>query len=314
MYKIDAYLLCIDRRKKINFQTPRERIQKTARPVEEQNMNKKRIVTITVVLLVAATTLFASAVAESHQLWGQADKIVDGSSAYLPGMRTIDMRTFDVSGNVMETAQATVYQTLNDNGSNIDVRTAGDREVFDVLGTFSNGCIVTPFDDDLFAMTPKATGTETVDGKTCAVYEAKMAFGGTVIGYAPEDTPPCFVFGWRFTNDPMDYASEDRGSQMSSFNGHFTGDILATVWIDQQAGTLVKLENNWSLDNEKAGERITLKQVVNYETSTVDGSILCLPSSIAATGKLVRTSGEIGVHKVVEFAINEAQEGFFSTK
>lgn len=314
MYKMDAYLLCIDRWKKINFPVHPKRFQKTAYSVEERNMNKKRIVTITVALLVAATALFASAASEAHQLWIQADNIVDGSAAYLPRTRTIDMQTFDASGNVLETAQATVYQTLTDNGRNIDIRTAGDREVLDVLGTFSNGGIVTPFDNDLFSMTSKATGTETVDGKTCTVYEAKMAFGGTVIGYAPDDTLPCSVFGWRFTNDPMDYACEDRDSQMSSFNGNFTGDVSATVWLDQHTGTLVKLENDWILDNGKAGERITLKQVVNYETSTVDGSTICLPSSIAATGKLVRTSGVIGVHKVVEFSINETQEGFFSTK
>ncbi len=127
-------------------------------------MNKKRMTTIATALLVATTALFASGASESRELWSQANKVVDHSANYLPGTRTIAMRTLGVSGDILETSQATVHQALSGNDSHVDVRAVGDKEILDVLGKFFDGRVVTPFDNALFSVDSKATATEIVDG------------------------------------------------------------------------------------------------------------------------------------------------------
>lgn len=256
-------------------------------------MNKKRMITIAAVLLVTTAALFASGATETDKLWFHANKAADNSVSFLPGTRTIDMQTFDASGNVLETSQVTVYQTPVNYGRYLDNRVVGDTAALDILNRFFDGGVVTPFEDNLFDMDYDVVGTEVVNGLTCTVYEVEMAFDRALPTYDPNYEASGEIVGWDFSNDDFD------------------GDITATIWVDQESKALVKLVNDWKLSEVMSKGNLSLIQTVDYEISTIDGETISLPSTIATTGKLTQRQGGSGYYAITEFAINEVQSDFF---
>ncbi len=256
-------------------------------------MSKKRLITVAAVLIAATAALFASGATETDKLWFYADKVADNSVLFLPGTRTIELQTFDASGDVLKTSASTVYQTPVNYGRYIENRITGDTDTVELLNRFFDGGVLTPFEDNLYDMDYDAVGTEIINGRTCTVYEVNMAFDSALLTYDPVYRASGEILGWNSDDDDFDDA------------------ITATIWVDQETNALVKLVNKWKINDVMSKGKLSIIQTVEYEISMIDAEVISLPSTITTTGKLTQRQDGSGYYTVTDFAINEVQSDFF---
>lgn len=256
-------------------------------------MNKKRMITVATVLIVATAALFASGATETDKLWFHADEVADASVVFLPGTRTIELQTFDAAGNVLETSEATVSQTPVNYGRYIENRVTGDASALEILNRFFDGGVLTPFEDNLYDLDYDAVGTEVVNGRTCTVYDVELAFDSALLTYDPNYRASGEILGWDFSEDDFD------------------DDITATIWVDQETNALVKLVNKWKISDVMSKGKLNITQTVDYEISTIEGEVITLPSTITTTGKLTQRESGSGYYTITDFSISETQSDFF---
>ncbi|MFA6689192.1 MAG: hypothetical protein ACOX6K_04275 [Sphaerochaetaceae bacterium] len=256
-------------------------------------MRNKKTITLAMVLVIASAALFASGASETDKLWFHADEAADASSVFLPGTRIIEMTTFDASGAALETSGATVYQTPVNYGRYLENRIVGDGSIVDLLGRFFDGGVITPFEDNLYDIDYSVAGTEILDGRVCTVYEVELAMDKALLTYDPNYQASGDIIGWDSSNEDFD------------------DTLLATVWIDQDTKAIVKLVNEWKIDDGISSGKLAITQTVDYTVSTVDGTVVSLPSSIATDGRLTQRQDGSGYYTITDFSIKETQSDFF---
>ena len=190
-------------------------------------MDKKIMACCVAILLIAATgSLSASATGETASadaLWNKADTIADASEHYLPGIRQISYQETDGKGNTVYADQAVALLKGTNNDRYIEVRKFGNSDIFDLMERYTDGTVMTPFVDNLYDMDYTYTGvTETVNGKSCDVYNFEIALDSNLFQYDPNYTESGILLGWDSDEDDFD------------------GSLTGTVWIDKVSGALMK--------------------------------------------------------------------------
>lgn len=257
-------------------------------------MNKKIMACCVAILLVAAAgSLSASAATENNigvTLWSKANAIADASESHLPGVRQISYQETDGKGNTVYADQAVALLEGVLGGRYIQVREFGDEAIFDLMDRYTDGLVITPFADNLYAMEYTYTGvSETVNGKSADVYTFQMALDSDLLHYDPNYTPSGKLLGWDSDDD--------------DFDDTFTG----TIWLDRVTGAPVKLVNNISLPDNTTIGSLTIEQTIYF---TIANGIVT-PSQIGTVGKLTIAAGTKGQILVTDFTMNETQSAFW---
>ncbi len=255
-------------------------------------MNKKIMACCAAILLVvAAGNLSAAATTEtsSHEaLWNKADSIADASESYLPGVRQINYYETDGKGNNVYADQAVVLLEGVNNGRYIQVQEFGDSEIFDLMDRYTDGMIITPFTNNLYAMTYSSTGvSETINGISTNAYIFTIALDKNLLHYDPNYTASEEILGWD-------------GSDLNE-------DLQGTIWLDRLTGAPVKQVNKFNFPSNTQEGTLTIEQTIyfSYENGIVT------PNQINTTGKLTIVAGEKGRVLVSNFTMNETQSGFW---
>lgn len=247
-----------------------------------------------VILLVMVTgSASASAMGEtgtSATLWNTADAIADTSEQYLPGVRRISYQETDGKGSVVYADQAVVLLESMNDGRYIQVREFGDQAVFDLIGRYTDGLVLTPFTDNLYDMDYTDTGiTEMINGKSAEVFTYAMAYDANLPYYDPNYETSGTIVGW--DSDEEDY----------------DGTIIGTIWIDKLTGAPMKMTNNFLFtDNTRAGT-LVIEQTVYF---TYENGI-ATPRQISTKGTLTVKAGRKGQVSITDFAMTEQQGSYW---
>ncbi len=251
--------------------------------------------------VLAVPALTASAVAEVEEgpsLWNAADAIADASETTIPSLRTIVYAETDGEGNALYTESASVSISQSHGGRYLTLRESGGKSAFDILDRYTDGLVLTPFNDNLYDVEYTYTGTdESVEGTTAAVYTFSMAYEsalayynpnyGDIVGsdgYNEEES----VIGWDFDDDDFD------------------GTITGKIWLDKVSGNILQMETTYVLDGENVADDITLTQVVSY----TEANGATVPSVITISGTSENFERSSGSLNVTDFLIIEQQSHF----
>jgi hypothetical protein len=257
----------------------------------------KKIRTVCCAFLMLCTIsagLGASAVNEtavSGQLWDKADAKIDASSSQVPGVRRILYQETDGDGNIVYSDQAIVLMESIDSGRYIQTRRFGDEDIFDLMANWTDGIVMTPFEDNLKALDWTDTGIrEQVDASMCAVYTFEMAYDANLPFYDPNYEESGTIYNWNTDDDT------------------FAGDLQGTIWIDVVTATPVKMRLMSKLTDNGTRGTLTLDQTIRFST----GNDVVHPESIITVGKLSIFAGQKGNFLVKDFIIEEEQLSFWS--
>jgi hypothetical protein len=259
---------------------------------KENIMNKKIMTCCAAILLVTAVgSLSAAATSETPSyktLWDKADSIADASESYLPGIRQINFYETDGKGNNVYADQAVVLLEGVSDGRYIQVQEFGDSEIFDLMERYTDGMIISPFTNNLHAMSYSSTGVnETIDGITTEVYTFSIALDRNLLNYDPNYTASGEILGWD-------------GSDLD-------GNLQGTIWLNPLTGAPVKQVNSFNFPSNTQEGTLTVEQTIYF---TYANGIVT-PNAINTTGKLTIAAGEKGRILVSNFTMNETQSGFW---
>ncbi len=260
-------------------------------------MHKKIMASCVVILLVvAAGSLSASAMTEDDAglaLWSKANTIADASESYLPGVRQISYQETDGKGNTVYADQAVALLEGVLGGRYIQVREFGDEAIFNLMDRYTDGLVLTPFVDNLYAVDHTYTGvSESVNGKSTDVYTFKMALDSSLLQYDPNYAASGTLLGWDSDEDDYD------------------GTLSGTIWLDRVTGAPVKLVNNYSLPDNTTIGSLKVEQTIYF---TLANGIVT-PNQINTVGKLTIAAGTKGQILVTDFTMNETQSAFWQNE
>lgn len=226
-------------------------------------------------------------------LWKKADAIADASSTYLPGVRRITYQETDGKGNIVYADQAVALIESSHNGRYLQVREFGDEEIFSLIDRYSDGIVMTPFENNLKELDYEYSGiTEQVDGKTCDVFTFEMAYDASLPYYDPNYEASGNILNW-------DSDDED-----------FAGTIGGSMWIDKLSGAPVKMIVNYLFEDNTQQGTLKLNQTVYF--SYTNGIVT--PATIRTTGTLSIQAGQKGQLSVKDFVIEEEQLSFWQNE
>jgi hypothetical protein len=255
-------------------------------------MNKKIMSYCVAILLVAAAgSLSAAANSETPSyklLWDKANSIADASESYLPGVRQINFYETDGKGNTIYADQALVLLEGVNNGRYLQVQEFGDSAIFDLMARYTDGMVITPFTNNLHAMSYSSTGvSETINGTSTEAYTFSIALDKNLLHYDPNFTASGNILGWD-------------GSGV-------TGDLQGTIWLDSVTGAPVKQVNSFNFPSNTQEGTLTVEQTIYF---TYANGIVT-PNNVNTTGKLTIVAGEKGRILVRNFIMNETQSDFW---
>ena len=277
--------------------TAQTKFRMGCKTAKENLMNKKIMACCVAILLVAAAgSLSASAMTEDDAgsaLWGKANTIADASESYLPGVRQISYQETDGKGNTVYADQAVALLEGVLSGRYIQVREFGDEAIFDLMDRYTDGLVLTPFVDNLYAVDYSYTGvSESVNGKSTDVYTFKMALDSSLLQYDPNYTASGTLLGWDSDDDDFD------------------GTCTGTIWLDRVTGAPVKLVNSYSLPDNTTIGSLKVEQTIYF---TLANGIVT-PNQISTVGKLTIAAGTKGQILVTDFTMNETQSAFWQNE
>ena len=128
-------------------------------------MNKKKLQLTVVLMCLISVGLFAG------NLWSQADAIADNSSQILPAVTEINYTETNGYGIAVTEKEATLMMDETRSGR-LTSRFFGDSDLEDLMYSYSDGLIFTPFSTDVDDFTElEATGSiAQINGETCQEY------------------------------------------------------------------------------------------------------------------------------------------------
>jgi hypothetical protein len=260
-------------------------------------MNKKIMACCVAILLVAAAgSLSASAATEistGAALWSKADVIADASETYLPGVRQIAYQETDGKGNTVYADQVVALLEGTHDGRYISVREFGDEAIFDLMDRYTDGMVITPFVDNLYAVEYTYTGVnETVNGKSADVYTFQIALDSNLLQYDPNYTASGTILGWDSDDDEFD------------------GTLAGTIWLDRVTGAPVKLVNNYAFPNNTTIGTLNVEQTIYF--ALANGIVT--PNQIDTIGNLSISAGTKGQTLITDFTMNETQCAFWQNE
>ncbi len=254
-------------------------------------VKKKRIfstILITSLLLVTATV--AAAPMEESSLWNKADQIADASETQIPSVRKISYNETDGNGTVLYSDQALVLIEGTNNNRYLSVREYGDDDIFDLMDRYTDGLVLTPFNDNIYDVDYSYTGVdEMIQKKLAAVYTFSMAYDAALPFYNPNYQESETILGW-------DSDEED-----------FDGSITGTIWLDKITGAPMKMETVLSLEDNTQAGTLSLTQTVYYS----QGKSTVLPTEIYTEGTLRQVAGKQGQISLTDFQLYEQQSDFW---
>ncbi len=240
--------------------------------------------------------LSASAVTESTAtsgLWKTANAIADASSTYIPGVRRILYQELDGNGNIVYSDQAIVLIESSHHGRYLKVRKFGDENIFSLIDRYSDGIVMTPFEDNLEKLDYKFSGiSEQVDDKLCDVYSFAIAYDANLPYYDPNYKESGNIINW-------DNVEDD-----------FEGIVSGLIWLDQVSATPIKMTVNYLFEDNTQNGTLELSQTVYFDN---DNGIIT-PSLIRSTGTLSIYAGQKGQILVKDFIIEEEQFSFWQNE
>jgi len=257
-------------------------------------VKKNRMVSTVLIisLMLITATLGASATTETS-LWNKADQIADASESYIPGVRQISYNETDSNGNVLYTDQALVLLEGTGNDRYLVVREYGDSEIFDLMERYTDGLVLTPFNDNLYDVDYTYTGVdETLQNTLTAVYTFSMAYDEALPFYDPNYQETENILGW-------DADDED-----------FDGTITGTIWLDKISGTPVKMETELYLEDNTQEGTLDVSQTVMFSQN----KSIVEPSQIYTEGTLRVVAGQEGQISLTDFQIYEQQSNFWENQ
>ena len=265
---------------------------------ETRMVTRKRIITTVLVVsfLLLTATVGAAAMDEipnEKTLWNKAEKIADASESQIPGIRRISYKETDGKGNVVYADQAVVLMEGSHNNRYLTVRDFGNDKVLSLMARYTDGMVLTPFNDNLYDVDYSYTGVdETIQGKTTAVYSFSMAYDAALPFYDPNYRASGTILGWDFEEDDFD------------------GTIAGSLWLDKISGAPRKMETSYVLeDNTQAGTlKLTQTVYFTYENSFI------LPTQISTQGSLQVLAGRRGQIALTDFQIFEEQDTFWDNQ
>ncbi len=261
-------------------------------------VTKKRIVTSVLVIsfLLLTATVGAAAMDEipnEKALWNKAELIADASESQIPGIRRISYKETDRKGNVVYADQAVVLIEGSHHNRYLAVREFGNEKVLDLMARYTDGLVLTPFNDNLYDIDYSYTGVdETIQGKATAVYTFSMAYDAALPFYDPNYRASGTILGW-------DSDEED-----------FDGTITGTIWLDKISGTPRKMETSYLLEDNTEVGTLKLTQTVYY---SLENSFI-LPTQISTQGSLQILAGRRGQIALTDFQIFEEQDAFWDNQ
>ena len=245
------------------------------------------------IFLMTIGSLAASPATETpaaKELWRKANVIADASSTYLPSERHITYQELDGKGNVIYSDQALVLIESSHHGRYLKIHKFGDEGIFSLINRYSDGFIMTPFEDEIEELEYKFTGiTEKVGGKTSDVFTFEIAYDANLPYYDPNYKESGKIINWDFDEDD------------------FEGIIDGTIWLDQITGAPVKMTINYLFEDNTQNGTLNLSQTVYFNYT--DGIIT--PATIKSTGTLSIYAGQKGQLLVKDFVIEEEQLSFW---
>jgi len=259
----------------------------------KENLMNKKIMTccVAILLVLAAGSLSAAATAETTSyktLWDKANSIADASESYLPGVRKINYYKTDGKGNNVYADQLVVLLEGRNNGRYIQVQEFGDSEIFNLMDRYTDGMVITPFTNNLHAMSYSYTGvSETINGISTEAYTFSIALDRNLLHYDPNYTASGEILGWD-------------GSEIN-------GDLQGTIWLDRLTGAPVKQVNSFNFPSNTQEGTLTVEQTIYF--TYANGTVT--PNTINTIGKLTVAAGEKGRILVNNFIMNETQSGFW---
>lgn len=257
-------------------------------------VKKNRIVaTVLIVSLMLITATLTASPTNETALWSKADQIADASESQIPSVRSISYYETDGNGNVVYSDQALVLIEGVANDRYLEVREYGDSEIFDLMDRYTDGLVLTPFNDNMYDVDYSYTGVdEIINGSQAAVYTFSMAYDEALPFYDPNYEETGTILGW-------DSDEED-----------FDGTITGTIWINKISGAPLKMETVYSLGDNTQSGTLDLTQTVFY---TVDNSVV-QPSEIYTEGTLRVVAGQKGQINLTDFQIYEQQSNFWENE
>jgi hypothetical protein len=261
-------------------------------------VNKKRIFSTVLIgsLLLLTATVGASPmdeVSNEKALWNKADKIADASETQIPGAREISYNETDGKGNVLYSDQALVLIEGAGNNRYLTVREYGDSEIFNLMDRYTDGLVLSPFNDNVYDVDYSYTGVdETIQKRLTAVYTFSMAYDASLPFYDPNYQESDTILGWDSDDETFD------------------GTITGTLWLDKITGAPVKMESVISLGDNTQSGTLNLSQTVFYSQE----KSLILPTQIYTEGTLRTLAGEKGQISLTDFQMYEQQSNFWENQ
>lgn len=228
-----------------------------------------KVIKFTVILLCLSTIgLFAG------NLWDEADAIADSSSSIVPALKEIVYTETNGYG-VPVIEDSALYLYGETTHGRITSRFFGDNSLKNLLDSFTDGLIFTPFNSNVSSFEELyPTGTvEILNGESCEVYYYYL--------YIDEN-------GF-FYMDPM------------TTSGNVMG-IGGYVWISLSTSAPLRVENIYSIGN------LDINQNIYF---TLDNGTI-VPKKIVTSGEVEKISGIYGMYEQYNFLIEETIEEVFT--
>lgn len=258
-------------------------------------VTKKHNVTAILIIMsvLFVSTVGAAAVEEisvGTKLWNKADAIMDASESYIPRIRRISYKETDGKGNVVYADQAVVLIEGSHNDRFLAVREFGDNKVLKLMNRFTDGLILTPFNDNLYDMDFAYTGVdETIQDKSTTVYTFSMAYDVALPYYDPNYSESGTIVGWDVDDDDFD------------------GNVTGMLWIDKITGAPRKMETSYLFEDNTEKGTLSLTQTVYFSNK----KSVALPFQISTQGSLQVKAGQQGRILITDFQILEEQDEFW---
>jgi len=243
--------------------------------------------------LLLTTMVGANAMNETYNenvLWNKAEKIADSSESQIPGIRRISYKETDGKGNIVYTDQAVVLIEGVNHDRYLAVRKFGNEKVLDLMARYTDGIVLTPFNDNLYDVDYSYTGIdEIIQGEPTAVYTFSMAYDASLPFYDPNYRASGTILGWDSDDDDFDET------------------IRGTIWLDKISGTPRKMETLFSFEDNSQKGTLNLTQTVYF---LIENSLI-LPTQISTQGYLRVMGGQLGQIVLTDFEIIEEQDAFW---
>lgn len=241
----------------------------------------KKLTILVTLIAVLAGGLFAADTYESGILF-HSNSYVDDADGYVATERSVSLDYLSSTGEVLASIGAEAFYSPRSNGS-VDRTIVGDAEVFDLLDLIGDGYVMTPFNDAVHSYEYDELDGTSIDGVACRVFTFSVALDRSAFTAGAKESG---LIGW-------DSDDEDEN-----------GDVMMTVYVDAETGTIVRQEATIDF-----GGGLSVSQSADFDL--IDG--VNLPTSVVTSGTLIDSSTPGVLRNVTRFQAVESLGSYVST-